>query len=68
MSSSPFFDAIRAIENLQCDLDVTLEIAKYRMDPEVYDTLATISSRASKALKTLTPEHASSRVGGNTDE
>ena len=68
MSSSPFFDAIKAIENLQCDLDATLEVAKYRMDQEVYDTLTTISSRASEALEGLVPEHSPHRTELKKDE
>ena len=68
MSSSPFFDAIKAIENLQCDLDATLEIAGSRMDREVYDTLSTISSRAAEALEDLIPLHAPIHIGNSKNE
>ena len=53
--SSPFFDAVREIQKLQCDLEVLLEISKHRMDQEVYETLVVISERASEAVSRFRP-------------
>jgi len=55
MPSSPFFDAVREIQKLQCDLEVLLELSEHRMDQEVYETLVAISERATKAINKFRP-------------
>ena len=53
--SSPFSDAIKAIENLQKDLQNILSDQTTALDPEVSDAIEGALNRSSTAIDKLVP-------------